>query len=149
MDCIFCKIINGELPSRKIYEDDFTLAFLDVAEDVDGHTLVVPKKHVKSILDCDLETLHHVMDTVRKVSAHYTENCGYTGVNLLNASGESAQQSVPHLHFHLIPRREADGVDTWPQFTGSRLPIEEMHQLLKFDHIGKEQIPWNYRQNGC
>lgn len=131
MNCIFCKIISGEIPSRKIYEDDFTLAFLDAAEDVDGHTLVIPKKHVQNIFDCDPETLHHVLDMVQKVSAHYAENCGYTGVNLLNASGQTAGQSVPHFHIHVIPRKNADGIDAWPNFTGSRLPAEQIHSILK------------------
>ncbi len=131
MDCIFCKIIKGEIPCRKIYEDDFTLAFLDIAEDVDGHTVVIPKKHMENILDCDVGTMHHVMDAVQRISIHYVENCGFTGVNLLNASGESAGQSVSHLHFHLIPRKPADGIDVWPKFTGSRLPVEQIHSLLE------------------
>ena len=131
MDCVFCKIVRGELPCRKIYEDDDTLAFLDAAADVDGHTLVIPKKHVKNILDCDRETLGHLMDTVQKVSKFYVESCGFFGVNLLNASGETAGQSVPHFHIHLIPRKADDKIDAWPHFTGSKRPAEEMHALLR------------------
>ena len=93
-DCIFCRIVSGEIPSRKIFEDERTLAFMDVAKDVDGHILVIPKPHVKNILDCDEETLARVMATVKKISNHLTANCGYDGVNLLNASDESAGQSV-------------------------------------------------------
>jgi len=78
---------------------------MDIAKDVDGHVLVIPKKHCKGILDCDPETLHAVMDTVQRVSLHLTGKCGYDGVNLLNASGESAGQSVPHFHIHVIPRK--------------------------------------------
>lgn len=131
MDCVFCKIVRGELPCRKIYEDEDTLAFLDAAADIDGHTLVIPKKHLKNILDCDRETLEHLMNTVQKVSKFYVESCGYSGVNLLNASGETAGQSVPHFHIHLIPRKADDGIDAWPHFTGSRRPAEEMHALLR------------------
>ena len=64
-DCIFCKIIEGEIPCMKIYEDEYTIVFMDIAKDVDGHMLVVPKKHITNILDADEDTLHHVMDTVK------------------------------------------------------------------------------------
>ena len=131
MDCIFCKIIDGSAPARKIYEDEHTLAFLDIAKDVDGHTVVVPKRHVMSILDCDTETLMHFIRAVKAISNHYTENCGYDGVNLLNASGKAAQQSVFHLHFHIIPRKNNDGINAWPVFTGSKLSHDEMHKILK------------------
>lgn len=102
-ECILGKLIKKELPSYIIFENEYTLAFLDIAKDVDGHTIVIPKKHVVNILDCDQETLGHVIDTVKRISNHYVNNCGYTGINLLNASGISAQQSVPHFHFHIIP----------------------------------------------
>ena len=66
MDCIFCKIIKGDIPSFKIYEDEYTYVFLDIAKDVDGHTLVVPKKHVTNVIDCDEQTLIHVSKTIKK-----------------------------------------------------------------------------------
>ena len=131
MDCIFCKIIEGKIPSRKIYEDEYTYVFLDIADDVDGHTLVIPKKHVVNILDCDEETLKHLMNTVRKVSKHYVDNCGYQGVNLLNANDETAQQSVFHFHFHVIPRKSGDGVNAFPKFTRTKKTFDEMLELLK------------------
>ena len=99
--CLFCKIINKEIPSYKIYEDEYTYAFLDIAKDIDGHTLVIPKKHVTNVLDCDNQTLSHVMESVKKVANHYVE-LGYDGVNIMNASGEAAEQSVFHLHFHIL-----------------------------------------------
>ena len=129
--CVFCKIIKGEIPSYKIYENDKVYAFLDIAKDVDGHTLVIPKKHVVNILDCDNETLTHLMDTVKKISNHYVDNCGYDGVNIINASGLAAQQSVFHFHIHIIPRKENDNVDAWPNFKGADKELEEMHKLLK------------------
>ena len=133
MNCIFCKIIKGEIPSFKIYEDEHTYAFLDIAKDVDGHTLVIPKKHVCNVLDCDCETLAHVSATVKKIANHYVENCDYEGVNILNATGESAQQTVMHLHFHIIPRKTSDGVDSWPHFNGAKNELEEMHKILKLE----------------
>ena len=113
-DCIFCKIIKGEIPSFKIYEDENVYAFLDIKRDTIGHTLVVPKKHFVNVLDCDDEYLSAVAVAVKKISRHFVENCGFSGVNLINASGVSAQQTVFHLHFHIIPRTDEDGLDTWP-----------------------------------
>ena len=131
MRCIFCEIINGVLPKRLIYEDEHTLAFLDIADDVDGHTIVVPKIHVNNILDCDGETLTRLMHAVQLISKHYVEHCGYHGVNLLNASGAEAQQSIPHFHIHIIPRRHGDGINAWPTFTGGTQSADIMHQKLK------------------
>ncbi|MBQ8598522.1 MAG: HIT domain-containing protein [Oscillospiraceae bacterium] len=130
MNCIFCKIINGDVPSMKVYEDEYSVVFMDIAGDVDGHMLAVPKKHVKNILDCDAETLQHLIDAVKKVSNHCVEHCGYDGVNLLNASDESAGQSVPHFHFHLIPRKNEDEIDAWPQFKGAKHEIDKIYQKL-------------------
>lgn len=128
--CVFCRIVSGELPSRKIYEDEQVLVFMDIAGDVDGHLVAIPKAHCKSLLDCPRESLHALMDGVQRVSRHLTQRCGYDGVNLLHASEESAGQSVPHLHLHLIPRRAADGLDTWPKLPGSRLDPEQLHKTL-------------------
>jgi len=89
----------------KVYEDAHALVFMDIAGDVDGHMIAIPKKHVKSILDCDEENLVHLTRAVKKVATHCVDRCGYEGVNLLNASDESAGQSVPHLHIHIIPRK--------------------------------------------
>lgn len=131
MDCIFCKIINDEISSMKVYEDEYTLAFMDIAKDVDGHIVVIPKKHVENILDCDIETLSHLMETVKKVSNHCVDNCGYEGVNLLNASGKSADQSVRHFHIHIIPRKENDGIDAWPHFEGAKYEASEIYEKIK------------------
>ena len=130
-DCIFCIIIKGDIPSYKIYEDEYTYAFLDIAGDVDGHTLVIPKNHCVNILDCDAEKLSNVMKTVKLISNHYVNNCGYDGVNILNANNSAAQQSVFHLHFHIIPRKNNDGVDGFPHFDGAKKEIKDMHELLK------------------
>lgn len=125
MDCIFCKVINGEIPSYKVYEDDRTIVIMDIANDVDGHMLAIPKKHFKSILDCDSETLKTLSLTVQKISKHCVNDCGYDGVNLLNANDESAGQSVPHFHIHIIPRKKKDGINAWPNFKGAKKEIEE------------------------
>lgn len=131
MDCIFCKIVSGEIPSLKVYEDEYTLVFMDAAKDVDGHMLAIPKVHVKSILDCDAAALGHLMSAVKTVAKHCVNACGYEGVNLLNASEESAGQSVPHFHMHIIPRRSGDCVNAWPKFDGANCEIEAIHQKIK------------------
>lgn len=134
-DCIFCKIVAGKIPCRKIYEDEKTLAFMDVANDVDGHILVIPKAHYKNILDCEPDVLNAVIRSVQKVSLHLTGRCGYDGVNLLNASDESAGQSVPHFHIHLIPRKQGDQIDAWPDFKGAKQDIDALYQRLKMDEV--------------
>ena len=129
-NCIFCKIISGELPSYKIYEDEYTLAFLDVAKDIDGHTLVVPKKHCRNVLDADDETLAHAAKTIKTVSNHYI-SLGYDGINILNANESCAQQTVFHLHFHVIPRKNDDGIDAWPKLECAKHELEDMWNKLK------------------
>lgn len=130
-ECIFCRIISGEIPSGKVFEDEWTLAFMDAARDVDGHILVVPKEHKKNILDCDDETLIRLMKTVKRISNHLVANCGYNGVNLLNASDESAGQSVPHFHIHIIPRKTGDGIDAWPHFEGAEQDADTLFEKLR------------------
>lgn len=131
MNCVFCKILNKEIPSYKIYEDEYTYAFLDIAEDVDGHTLIIPKKHVCNVLDVDEETLTHVMNTTKKIMNHYVDDLKFDGCNILNASGEAAQQSVMHLHFHVIPRKNNDQIDGWPNYKGAKKSLKENHDFLK------------------
>lgn len=130
-DCIFCKIASGEIQGLRVFENDKTLAFMDIAKDVDGHILVIPKKHCKNILDCDPETLSAVMQTVKAVSNHLTEDCGYEGVNILNASDESAGQSISHFHFHIIPRKSDDGLDAWPEFKGAKEDIQTVFEKVR------------------
>ena len=133
MNCVFCKIVNSNLPSLKVYEDENTMVFMDIAKDVDGHMVAIPKEHIKNILDCDEFTLHKLMSAVKKVSNHLIDKCGYDGVNLLNASDESAGQSVPHFHIHIIPRKKDDGLDAWPRFDGAKVEIEEIYKKIKIE----------------
>ena len=113
--CIFCKIINGEIPNNTIYEDDLTIAFLDITQDFIGHTLVIPKTHYTNILDCPDNLLSAVINTVKKVCNHYTTNCGFGGVNVFGNNGQCAGQSVFHLHFHIIPQLENSPIDIFPK----------------------------------
>lgn len=137
MDCIFCKIVSGQVPCMKVYENENTLVFMDIAGDVDGHMVAVPKKHIENILDCDTEILNQLMLAVKKVSNHCVENCDFDGVNLLNASGKSAGQSVPHFHIHIIPRKENDEIDAWPKFDGAK---EELSAVWSRINLMKKKI---------
>lgn len=127
-DCIFCKIIAGEIPSYKIYEDDFCYAFLDIANDVYGHTLVIPKKHFESVLTCDNPTLNRMIETCKKVGSHFVKDCGFDGFNICNCTGSAAQQSVFHAHFHILPRKEGDGKNI---LTGLGQSGEELANICK------------------
>ena len=127
-DCIFCKIVKGDIPCYKIYEDENILAFLDIAKDVYGHTLVIPKKHCKNILDADNEVLKNVMIAVKKISNHYVNDCGYDGV--INANNECAEQSVFHLHIHIIPRKNGDNLKVFPHFLGVNEELKSIQEKL-------------------
>ena len=104
MNCIFCAIAAGEIPSFKVYEDELVLAYLDINPFAKGHTLVIPKEHSEGILDTDDETLAAVIARVKKVAARLKEKLGADGFNVLQNNGEAAGQTVKHLHFHIVPR---------------------------------------------
>ena len=130
-DCVFCRIARGELPCLRVWEDERAMAFMDAADDVDGHILVIPREHAESLLDCGEETAARVIRAVRTVARHLVQECGYEGVNVLNASGAAAGQSVGHLHFHIVPRRAGDGIDAWPVFTGAREEKEAVWRRVR------------------
>ena len=106
--CIFCDIIAGKIPSSKVYEDNDVLAILDISQVTYGHTIVMPKKHVKNILEADEETVCRCMKAVHTLSRQIVERTGAKGCNILNNCNEVAGQSVDHLHFHIIPRYSKD-----------------------------------------
>src|SRR3989344_2798996 len=108
--CIFCKIINNEVPCQKVYEDKDVLAFLDIHPKSNGHTLVVPKKHSENIFDIPNSDLQKVIDVAQKISLDLKHKNNLQGVNFLNSSGAWAGQEVMHYHLHIIPRYENDGL---------------------------------------
>lgn len=114
-ECVFCKIINGEIPANIIYENDKVLAFLDIKPISRGHTLIVPKKHYGDIYDITEDYLKEVVAAAKKISGAVKRGLGAEGVNILHASGVAAQQSVFHFHIHLVPRYRNDGLNTWPR----------------------------------
>ena len=107
-NCVFCKIINGEIPSYTVYEDDVVKAFLDISQGTPGHTLVIPKKHVPDIFAYDADLAAQVFSRIPKIArAVKASNPAIKGLNL-NNNGEVAYQSVFHSHFHLVPRYSND-----------------------------------------
>lgn len=106
--CIFCKIINKEIPSSVVYEDADVLAILDLSQVTYGHTLVMPKKHVKNMLEADQETVAKVMEVSRRLSKQIVKNTQAAGCNILSNCNEAAGQSVDHMHVHIIPRYTSD-----------------------------------------
>ncbi|EDL63825.1 HIT family protein [Bacillus sp. SG-1] len=103
-DCIFCKIIDGEIPSSKVYEDEHVLAFLDISQVTKGHTLVIPKVHKENVYELTEEIASNVFAAVPKIANAIKAEYNPIGLNLLNNNGEDAGQSVFHFHLHIIPR---------------------------------------------
>ncbi len=114
-DCIFCKIIEGGLPSYKVYEDSNTLAFLDIFPIHPGHVLVVPKKHSADIFDTPAEEMQQVAAAAKKIAPAVMKATKADGINLGMNNRSSAGQVVMHAHMHIIPRYKDDGLKTWPQ----------------------------------
>ena len=109
MDCVFCKIRDGQIPSFRVYEDGKTLAFLDINPLNPGHCLVVPKIHSATIFEIELPDLTAAIATTKKVAGGVKNAFQAEGVNIFQANGAAAFQSVPHFHFHVIPRWANDG----------------------------------------
>ncbi|MDR1689884.1 MAG: HIT family protein [Clostridiales bacterium] len=111
MDCIFCKIVNKEIPSYAVYEDDDFLAILDAFPVAYGHTIIISKKHAEDIFALDENLASKVLPLAQKVAAKLKAYLNFDGLNLMQNNAESAGQSVFHFHMHLIPRYEGDGVE--------------------------------------
>lgn len=108
-ETIFTKIIKGEIPSVKLYEDDLCLVILDLNPVEKGHALVIAKEPYPTFLDCPTETLSHMMEVAKKVAAKQEDVLSCQGTNILINNGKASGQEVPHLHIHVIPRYEGDG----------------------------------------
>lgn len=110
-DCVFCAIAAGEIPCFKVFEDDFALAYLDINPFSEGHTLVIPKAHTTGLLDTPEETLAALLARVKKVAAHIKTALGCDGFHILQNNGAAAGQTVGHIHFHIVPRRNGDPIE--------------------------------------
>ena len=127
-DCIFCKIAAGEIPSRKIYEDNDLIAIMDLSPTAKGHSLIIPKEHYTNIYDIDEEIAGKVMKTAKKLATKMTVALNCDGFNLLQNNGETAGQTMFHFHMHLIPRYK-DADNNMLKFTSVSFSDEEMDAI--------------------
>jgi len=131
-DCVFCKMVTGEIPVTKIYEDEAVLAFLDIGPVSDGHTLVIPKQHFERLHDCPTDVLAAIgpkIGTIAKAVVAGTEAEGY---NVLCNNGRAAGQLVGHVHFHIIPRNSGDGIfNRWPAYEYPDNKIEALAEKIR------------------
>lgn len=130
-DTIFMKIVRKEIPADIIYEDEHTLAFLDIAPSTPGHSLVIPKKPFRNIFDVDEETLAHVMRTVHKLAPVIRDAMGAEGVNIISNNEAAAWQVVFHLHIHILPRFDKKELALWPTITYAEGEQEAIREKIR------------------
>jgi len=131
-DCVFCKIRDGELPSMRVYEDDRTLAIMDINPLNSGHCLIITKTHAPTLWDADPLDLQAAITAAQKVAVALKAAVKPDGLNMLQANGAAAFQSVPHYHLHLIPRWNNDGKGfDWPLEPGDRGQIQAIGERLR------------------
>lgn len=139
--CIFCEIAKKNIPAKIVYESDRVIAFLDINPLTVGHTLVVPKLHVPSIFETDETINREIFETAQKISLKMKERIQADGVNLLHASGKAAEQSIPHFHLHVVPRREGDGLNLneWWLRRTKKMDDSELNEIAKLIRIEPER----------
>ena len=131
-DCVFCKIRDGQVPSMKIYEDEHTLAFMDINPLNSGHCLIVTRTHAPTIWDANEEELQGAIVAAKKLATALREALKPDGLNVLQANGAAAFQSVPHFHLHLIPRWKNDGKGfDWGLVPGDRAQILKIGERVR------------------
>lgn len=127
MDCIFCKIISGELPSYTIYEDDIVKVFMNINPSSDGHLLIVPKTHYENLEDIDLDTLNHINKVSKELYKMLIKKLNIDGLTLCQNNGYG--QEVKHYHLHLTPRYKGDNANV--DYPKEKRSVEEIYELLK------------------
>lgn len=131
-DCIFCKIVAGQIPSFKLYEDADTLAFMDINPVHDGHCLVISKAHHQNVFDIEPETFAAVSRAVVKVANAVNNAVSPDGINLVQSNGPGAAQSVPHFHMHVLPRQLGDELKVnWELTPGDRDHIAAIAERIR------------------
>jgi histidine triad (HIT) family protein len=133
MDCIFCKIAAGEIPSVKVYEDDRVFAFMDINPINEGHLLIIPKAHAATIHEITEADFLAVMSATHKLAAAVKKALNPDGINLLQLNGKAANQVVPHLHVHIVPRWFGDGVTVsqWQLVAGDMEKIKGVAERVR------------------
>lgn len=131
-DCIFCKVINGDAPSWKVYENEHVYAFLDIHPASRYHTLVIPKKHYTNMFDIPEAELKEVVSVVKKLTTLFQKKLGLKNIQYITNAGAEAQQDVFHFHMHIVPRQLGDGQDVqWKTHQEWRVEFDNMLQQLK------------------
>jgi histidine triad (HIT) family protein len=130
-DCVFCKIVRGDIPSYRVYETDETLAFLDINPVAKGHVLVIPKNHSHNLMDIAASDWAYTSESVRIVAIALEKSLSADGVNLMMNNREHAGQVVFHPHIHLIPRFKGDGLTPWPHGTYAQGEAAMMQEKIK------------------
>jgi len=131
-NCIFCKIVAGQIPCLKLFEDEATIAFMDINPANPGHALAVAKGHYATVDAIPPDMLGAVAQTAQRVARAVTKAMNPFGLNLLQANGEGAAQSVPHLHIHVMPRQRNDNLLlNWQAVPGDRAAIEAVYNRIK------------------
>lgn len=131
-DCVFCRILDGAIPSTRVYEDERTVCIMDINPLSPGHCLVLTRAHAPTVFDADVADLGAVMATARRVARALRQALHPDGLNLLQANGAAAFQSVPHFHLHLVPRWANDGKGfDWPLVPGDRAAIADVAGRLR------------------
>lgn len=131
-DCIFCKIIAGEIPCFKLYEDDATLAFMDINPANEGHSLIVPNAHSANLFEVSPAALSATTRTAQKIAIAIQEVLDPPGMNLLQCNGQAAAQSVQHFHMHVLPRQMGDELRlNWGLRKGDMAAIGELAERIR------------------
>jgi len=131
-DCIFCKIVAGEIPAFKVYEDDQTISFMDINPMQQGHALIIPKQHSENLYATPDETLAAMMSVTRKVATAVNQALAPDGINIVQANGPGAAQSVFHVHFHVLPRKMGDNATlNWGLHPGDMDEISATAEKIK------------------
>lgn len=131
-DCIFCKIIAGELPAQIVDQDEHTIAFMDISPATRGHALVIPRRHSRDLLEIEADDLGATMSAAQRLARRAGERLGADGINLLNSCGRAAWQTVFHFHIHVIPRYEGDPLRLpWTPAPGDSEAIAEAATQLR------------------
>jgi histidine triad (HIT) family protein len=132
-NCIFCKIVRGEMPASIIFEDDICMAFMDVFPVNRGHSLLIPKKHFVNMLDVDDEVVAHMAQRLADLTRRVMKATGEEGVYNITANGEGAGQEVPHLHIHAIPRSRSSsfGFRFPPDYRNEMANREELEEMAR------------------
>jgi len=138
-DCVFCRIVAGEIPCTKVYEDDLCLAFMDSGPLADGHTLLIPKKHYEFLHEMPPEEVAHLARRLPAMAKAVQETMGAEGLNVLQNNGRVSGQAVPHVHFHFIPRARGDGLGyRWPAKEADFDVLKEQAEAIR----AKLDVEW-------